>query len=190
MKDPKRNQDAIEGATPNRGGKDAGDSKMANGQVDSNTHAAKCSQENTQLHIHAYIPFPVPVLLPPPPTIAESSSNGGQYVDHPIEPITEAAPLTPVGQRIVSMSTAMRFNLALTEEGHCYSWGLGESSELGRGRAITESRTPGRVVLSTKKLEHGQEVNWRVESVYAGGQHCFAVAKHVVAVAKHVVAVS
>lgn len=136
-------------------------------------HSVEHSQAKQPIILDEFIPYPVPILFPPPPTLTHSPSKPTQYIDHPIEFYSNAALSSPIGQRVASMSCGMHFNFAVTEAGHCYSWGYGVNSELGRGQDVEESRIPGRIVLRTSKAQDG----WMVDSAHAGGQHCFIVAR-------------
>ncbi|KZT43463.1 RCC1/BLIP-II protein, partial [Sistotremastrum suecicum HHB10207 ss-3] len=74
---------------------------------------------------------------------------------------------------VVAISAGTRHNLALMASGEVYSWGLGNSSQLGLGKDadgedIELARTPQRVL--------SQKMNgWKVTGVSAGGQHCLLV---------------
>lgn len=142
-----------------------------------------------------FIPFPVQVIFPPAPTpVLDDEMDEGNgpepttvaFTDYPIPPFAPShlSSASPPSQKIAQMSCGPHYNLAVTESGHLYTWGLGLNGELGRGRLLEESAVPGRVKFevasNTGELgvdgEGGQK-RWRVESAHGGGQHVVVVAR-------------
>ncbi|KAJ1305889.1 hypothetical protein OPQ81_010609 [Rhizoctonia solani] len=86
----------------------------------------------------------------------------GPYVEASAYP-----PRTP----IVRVSVGTDYSLAVSKSGHVYSWGDGQSCELGLTQeeddqeSIVQQKTPKRIVW--KGVD-----NWFVQDASAGGQHC------------------
>ncbi|KAG0152556.1 hypothetical protein CROQUDRAFT_650002 [Cronartium quercuum f. sp. fusiforme G11] len=79
--------------------------------------------------------------------------------------------------RIIDISCGTRHNLAVDEQGYAYSWGLGQSNELGQGRDedgddIELVETPRR--LSSKALTEGPN-QVKVFKCEAGGTHSILI---------------
>lgn len=125
--------------------------------------------------VDEYIPYPVPLLFPPPPNPNDN--------DPSLEAYTPLASQSAVAQGIKQVACGLHFSLALSEDGHVYSWGHGPSCELGRGddkpsavpaRVWSEELDAREVLLDDGSVERGK---WNVEGVHAGGQHCLLVVR-------------
>lgn len=106
-----------------------------------------------------------------PKTIADEHVSEPVRIQFPPNP-TESEPnpeLTPFesgpsNTKIVSISAGLRHNLAISEEGHVYSWGYGNSCQLGQGNEET-IETPTRIANTAL-------TKVKVIESSAGGQHC------------------
>ncbi|QRV83856.1 RCC1/BLIP-II protein [Ceratobasidium sp. AG-Ba] len=110
-----------------------------------------------------------PVLIPFPPAPTPNK------LDPDVEPYAEAStypPKTP----IVRVSVGTDYTLAVSRAGHVYSWGDGQSCELGLTaegddeESVVQQKTPKRIVW--KNVD-----NWFVQDAGAGGQHCVLLVK-------------
>ncbi|KAF8342950.1 regulator of chromosome condensation 1/beta-lactamase-inhibitor protein II [Cantharellus anzutake] len=110
-----------------------------------------------------YISTPTRVLFPPEPKDGEPNPE----VDPKDE--KEENQRNVVKNSIVKISAAGDVTLALSKEGHAYSWGYGASGQLGLGADTEEQRTPSRV--RWKETD-----KWFVEDISIGGQHGFILA--------------
>ncbi|CAE6441834.1 unnamed protein product [Rhizoctonia solani] len=112
---------------------------------------------------------PVLVPFPPPPTADKLDPDVGPYVEASVYP-----PRTP----IVRVSAGTDYSLAVSQSGHVYSWGDGQSCELGLTQpeddeeSVVQQKTPKRIVW--KNVD-----NWFVQDASAGGQHCVLLVKKV-----------
>ncbi|KAL5638195.1 hypothetical protein ACGC1H_005035 [Rhizoctonia solani] len=112
---------------------------------------------------------PVLVPFPPPPTADKLDPDVGPYVEASAYP-----PRTP----IVRVSVGTDYSLAVSKSGHVYSWGDGQSCELGLTKeeddeeSVVQQKTPKRIVW--KNVD-----NWFVQDASAGGQHCVLLVKKV-----------
>ncbi|CAE6520459.1 unnamed protein product [Rhizoctonia solani] len=112
---------------------------------------------------------PVLVPFPPPPTEDKPDPEVGPYVEASAYP-----PRTP----IVRVSVGTDYTLAVSKAGHVYSWGDGQSCELGLTKeeddeeSIVQQKTPKRIIW--KNVD-----NWFVQDAGAGGQHCVLLARKV-----------
>ncbi|KIJ49704.1 hypothetical protein M422DRAFT_777621 [Sphaerobolus stellatus SS14] len=111
-------------------------------------------------NIEEYIPEPVVIPFPPPPTADDPNPPVPPYNPKTIN----SAPLNP----IASLSARSRHNLAVSRDGHAYSWGLGLSFTLGLGPDVEMQPLPTRI--KNKALEGA-----KLELAAAGSQHCLLV---------------
>ncbi|QRW25210.1 poly(A)+ RNA export protein [Rhizoctonia solani] len=112
---------------------------------------------------------PVLVPFPPPPTADKLDPDVGPYAEASVYP-----PRTP----IVRVSVGTDYTLAVSKSGHVYSWGDGQSCELGLTKeeddeeSVVQQKTPKRIVW--KNVD-----NWFVQDASAGGQHCMLLVKKI-----------
>ncbi|KAG8693775.1 hypothetical protein FRC09_010302 [Ceratobasidium sp. 395] len=105
---------------------------------------------------------PVLIPFPPPPTADKLDPDVGPYAEASVYP-----PRTP----IVRVSVGTDYTLAVSKAGHVYSWGDGQSCELGLTaegddeESVVQQKTPKRIIW--KNVD-----NWFVQDAGAGGQHC------------------
>ncbi|KLO20338.1 RCC1/BLIP-II protein [Schizopora paradoxa] len=115
---------------------------------------------------------PTLISFPPPPTPSDPNPKLPPY---------KLYILTPIPNPIAHISAGTRHNLAVSREGHAYSWGLGQSCQLGLGSSIEDQKTPARLRshLLDELDSEKNGWNWTVENASAGGQHCVLVARKV-----------
>jgi len=81
---------------------------------------------------------------------------------------------------VIDISCGTRHNLAVDNQGNAYSWGLGQSNELGQGKGpdgeeVELVLTP--TLLSSKALSHGSDRGpLKVVKCAAGGTHSLLIA--------------
>ncbi|KAG8749282.1 hypothetical protein FRC11_011476 [Ceratobasidium sp. 423] len=112
---------------------------------------------------------PVLVPFPPPPTEDKLDPDVGPYAEASAYP-----PRTP----IIRVSVGTDYTLAVSKSGHVYSWGDGQSCELGLTKedddeeSVVQQKTPKRILW--KNVD-----NWFVQDASAGGQHCVLLVRKV-----------
>ncbi|ORX38289.1 hypothetical protein BD324DRAFT_599054 [Kockovaella imperatae] len=104
-----------------------------------------------------YVPEPVRVCFPP---IPEEYSV--------VPPFPSYADSKPSDNPIAQISAGTRHNLAVSKSGHLYSWGLGETCQLGLGKE-EQAAVPTLVRSAQLKQYHAVQAS-------AGGQHCCVLA--------------
>lgn len=95
-----------------------------------------------------FIPAPTEITFPAPPDTDENTPNP-----------------------IVHVSANGRHNLAVSRSGHAYSWGFGNTCQLGLGMDTEEQQTPDRIRWKNSDAE------WIIEGAEAGGQHCILLVR-------------
>ena len=112
---------------------------------------------------------PVLIPFPPPPTADKPDPDVGPYVEACAYP-----PRTPIAR----VSVGTDYTLAVSKAGHVYSWGDGQSCELGLTQegddeeSVVQQKTPKRIIW--KNVD-----NWFVQDASAGGQHCVLLVKKI-----------
>lgn len=124
-------------------------------------HPAVASPEDEEEAKYA-MSEPVLIPFPPPPTADKLDPDVGPYAEAAAYP-----PRTP----IVRVSAGTDYSLAVSKDGHVYSWGDGQSCELGLTQegddeeSVVQQKTPKRILWKNVN-------NWFVQDASAGGQHC------------------
>ncbi|KAF8520331.1 hypothetical protein BU17DRAFT_65360 [Hysterangium stoloniferum] len=123
--------------------------------------AQEADQREQPVYISAtideYVSEPVFMPFPPPPTAADPNPS--------LPPYSDAVSNSPPTNPIAHLSVGTRHNLAVSQDGHAYSWGSGNGCELGLGPDTEVQPVPSRI--RSKAME-----GWKIEIAAAGGQHC------------------
>jgi regulator of chromosome condensation len=112
---------------------------------------------------------PVLIPFPPPPDANKLDPDVGPYAEASVYP-----PRTPIAR----VSAGTDYSLAVSTAGHVYSWGDGQSCELGLTvegddeESVVQQKTPKRIIW--KNVD-----NWFVQDAGAGGQHCVLLVKKI-----------
>ncbi|GAA5903891.1 hypothetical protein JCM6882_001341 [Rhodosporidiobolus microsporus] len=105
-----------------------------------------------------YVPLPVRLTFPKEPKENTDAVRAIRTVDD-----FEDSGLETEATSIVQIAAGTRHNFAVSARGYVYSWGVGESSQLGQGDE-TDVDTPTRIWCAAVK-------NVRVVRAETGGQH-------------------
>lgn len=93
---------------------------------------------------------PVQIFFPPTPTEDDKNPD--------MKPYEDSEAYRKASSKIVDIACGERFSLALTTDGHAYSWGLGVSMQLGLGNDTETAPTPtlirGKVVSQRRDPTH------------------------------------
>jgi regulator of chromosome condensation len=120
-----------------------------------------------------YLAAPAPLIFPPPPSAGDLAPALPAYAT--LSDPYSTAPLDP----ITWISAGTRHNLAVSRSGSVYSWGYGNTYQLGLGVGVDAAEAPTRV----RSLKMN---DFHVESAAAGGQHCLLLARKIVVEAENV----
>ncbi|KAF5351295.1 hypothetical protein D9758_008006 [Tetrapyrgos nigripes] len=120
-------------------------------------HAAESSAGGQDVQIDICIPEPVRVAFPPPPTEEDPT------------PTLPPADTPFSSTRISHISADARYSFACSDQGVLYSWGAGESAQLGLG-GPSSAETPTRVQSKYFRM------NYRPIGMSCGGQVVLVIA--------------
>ncbi|TIB42685.1 hypothetical protein E3P86_00272 [Wallemia ichthyophaga] len=104
-----------------------------------------------------YVDQPVRIQFPPPPTPDEPKPGNTPWEDGPSK------------TKIKQISAGLRHNLAVSDQGHVYSWGYGNACQLGHGAAES--------IEEPTRIDNTALTKVDALLVSAGGQHCAILAE-------------
>jgi len=114
-------------------------------------HAAQSAAREETRNVDFCISEPVRIAFPPPPTEDDPTPS--------LPPASEPFSST----KISHISADARYSFACSDQGVLYSWGRGESAQLGLGPEKVEAETPTRV--QSKDLK-----SYKPVGISCGGQ--------------------